>query len=366
MTSLRSLALVAAGVALLAGCDSNGSSNSNAAPAVFTLSDAAGPNEVLMFTPGSDGALTAAGTFATQGTGSDGDLGAATDPIVISPDRRYLYAVNRGSDDVTVFEITAGGLQFLERVPAGGAGPVSLAINDGLVYVLNTGRGAAPGNVAAFERLRTGRLRAITTAALPAGVAGPPQIGFSPNGRTAIVTDRPSNVLVAYPVGRDGAPGTPVVNASAGVTPFGFDFDASGRLFVSNANAPSGPVADGSSVTSYRLSGTATSTVQAEAATTETAACWLRTVGSRFYVTNTGSGTISGFDVRSNGTVQILDADGVTATTGANPRDLNVSGSFLYAQSDSGLDGFRIANDGSLTPVGTAALPATARGVATL
>lgn len=362
----RSL-LLAAAVALLAGCDTSGG-NAGRPSAVFTLTDAAGPNEVLMFVRGADGALTASGTFATQGTGSDGGLGAATDPVVVSPDRRFLYAVNRGSDDVTVFEVTRTGLTLVEVVPSGGAGPVSLAVNAGLLYVLNTGRDATPGNVSAFERRRDGRLRAIAggIAALPAGVAGPPQIGFDPAGRTAIVTDRPSNVIVAYPIGRTGAPGTPVVNASTGVTPFGFDFDRAGRLFVTNANAPAGPVADGSSVSSYSLSGTATRVISGEVGTTETAACWLRTVDDRFYVTNTGSGTITGFTIRRDGSVEILDADGVTATTGANPRDLNVSGGFLYAQSDGRLDGYRIGADGHLTSVGTTAVPATARGVATL
>ena len=368
MLSARSLTLVAAVAALLTGCDTYHGSGGPPTSAVFTLSDAAGPNEVLMFVSGRDGVLTAAGTFATQGTGSGGDLSAATDPVVVSPDRQYLYAVNRGSDDISVFELTRRGPTLREVVPAGGAGPVSLAVNDGLLYVLNTGRGGVAGNVVAFERRRNGRLRAIAggTAALPAGVAGPPQIGFDPAGRTAIVTDRPSNVIVAYPIGRDGAPGTPTVNASAGVTPFGFDFDRAGRLFVSNANAPAGPVADGSSVSAYGLSGTTTTVIEAEVGTTETAACWLRTVGNRFYVTNTGSGTITGFTIEADGSVEILDADGVTATTGANPRDLNVSGRFLYAQSDTGLNGFRIESDGRLTSVGTVALPATARGVATL
>lgn len=390
MLTLRSLLLTATVAIGLAACDSGSSSSGtdaafSVAPedeasrgasedgrpgidVVFTLTDAAGPNEVLAFTRNAQGALTPAGAFATQGTGSNGGLGAASDPVVLSPDGRTLYAVNRGSDDVSVFRVAGRRLVLREVVSAGGAGPISLAVSDHLVYVLNTGRGATPGSVVAFARARNGRLTAIAggTAALPAGVAGPPQIGFDPAVRSAVVTDRPSNVIVVYPVGRDGRPGTPAVNASAGVTPFGFDFDRAGRLFISNANAPAGPVPNGSSVSAYRLRGTATTVVEAAVPTTETAACWLRTAGRFFYVTNTASNTITGFEIKRDGSVEILDAEGVTATTGPNPRDLNVSGRFLYTQSDGRLDGFAIARDGHLTSVGTVTVPATARGVATL
>ncbi|PAP80615.1 hypothetical protein B1759_04340 [Rubrivirga sp. SAORIC476] len=331
--------------------------------AVYTLSDAAGANEVLVFSRDASGALTEAGRVATGGTGSGGGLGAATDPVVLSPDGRFLYAINRGSDDISVFRVTGSGLTLVEVVPSGGAGPLSLAVSQRLVYVLNTGDG---GSIAGFRRLGNGRLSALAggTAPLPAGIGGPPQIGFSPKARTLVVTDRPSDQIVVYPVRPNGTPGAPVVHPSAGVTPFGFDFDRFGRLFVSDANAPAGPVADGSTVSAYSLSGTALSVIDGAVPTTETAACWVRTLGDLLYVTNTASGTITGFRIQPDGSLQILDDDGVTATTGPNPRDLNITLRFVYAQSDEQLDAFRIEADGSLTPVGTVAVPATARGVA--
>jgi 6-phosphogluconolactonase (cycloisomerase 2 family) len=106
------------------------------------------------------------------------------------------------------------------------------------------------------------------------------------------------------------------------------------------------------------------------AATTETAACWVVvTPNGRFvYTTNTGSASVSGYRVGHDGSLQLLDPDGVAATTGAGPIDANISrnGRYLYTlNSGSGSIGaFRIGADGSLTTLGeTAGLPVGANGL---
>ena len=81
--------------------------------AVFVLSDADGPNEVIAFARGEDGTLTPFGTYATGGMGSGGGLGPATDPLVIGGHRgKYLYAANPGSDEISVFRINGDGLDL--------------------------------------------------------------------------------------------------------------------------------------------------------------------------------------------------------------------------------------------------------------
>lgn len=332
--------------------------------AVFVLSDADGPNEVIAFARGEDGTLTPFATYATGGMGSGGGLGPATDPLVIGGARgKYLYAANPGSDEISVFRINGDGLELYGAVPSGGPFPMSLAASGDRLYVLNAGRDGATGNVTGFEIRANGRLRALgVTAALPATFAGPPQIGFDPSGSTVTVTDRPSNQIAVYPVNGDGSLGTPEVTASNGPTPFGFDHDAAGRLFVSEAN---GGTPGASFLTSYAQSGTSLSVISGSVNTTETAACWTRVIGGYAYTTNTASGTISGFAIGGDGSLSLLDADGVTATTGANPRDLNIALRYLYAQSDGQIDAYRIGEDGSLTSIGTVSVPMTARGVAT-
>ena len=51
------------------------------------------------------------------------------------------------------------------------------------------------------------------------------------------------------------------------------------------------------------------------------AACWaVVTKNGRFgYVANAGTGNISGFMIGSDGSATLLNGDGITATTGANP-----------------------------------------------
>src|SRR5260370_21458066 len=64
---------------------------------------------------------------------------------------------------------------------------------------------------------------------------GPAQVAFSPDGAVLIVTEKNTNLLGVYRVGRDGVSTGPTTFASAGVTPFGFAFGPREGLFVSDA-----------------------------------------------------------------------------------------------------------------------------------
>ena len=373
----RSLLLTAAAAMTLVACDATDVADTATGPAAadasggplpggaaYVLSDADGPNQVIAFSRASGGRLARTGVFDTGGTGSGGDLGASTDPLALSADGRLLYAVNRGSDDVSVFLVTAEGLVLRQVVPSGGAGPLSVAVSEDLVYVLNTGRDGEGGNVAAFSRGRDGSLEALGTADLPDSATGTVQVGFDPALSVALVSDRPSNTILAFPIQADGTPGEPTVNASVGQTPFGFDFDDAGRLFVSEAV---GGEAGASTVSGYTLAGTSTTVIPGASAvpTEETAACWLDASGSYLYTTNTADNTISGFLIAPDGSLSLLNADGIAATTGNAPRDLNTVGDFVYAQSDGQIDVYEIERGtGALSPIQTVRVPATARGVA--
>jgi 6-phosphogluconolactonase (cycloisomerase 2 family) len=90
--------------------------------------------------------------------------------------------------------------------------------------------------------------------------------------------------------------------------------------------------------------------------------------GRYAYTTNTGSGSISGYRVRHNGSLVLLDPDGVTGQTGAGPLDLafNRNGRYVYSLNGAGrsLSAFRVKDDGSLVPIATVSgLPATANGL---
>src|SRR5215471_6246652 len=106
--------------------------------AVYAMTNASTGNSILMFDRGVNGALTSAGSFATGGRGTGSGLGSQG-ALTLTSDQRWLLAVNAGSNDVTVFSVTPTGLEFRSKTPSGGTTPISVAIHDRLVYVLNAG-----------------------------------------------------------------------------------------------------------------------------------------------------------------------------------------------------------------------------------
>lgn len=335
--------------------------------AVYVMSNAAAGNEVLAFARSADGGLSPAGSYATGGLGSGAGLGSQG-ALVLTDDGRWLLAVNAGSDELSVFRVGPHGLSLADRVGSGGDHPVSVTVHGSLVYVLN---GGGAGNVSGFTLSPRGELSPLAGSTRPLGGAGtaPAQVELSPDGRVLVVTEKATSRILTYTVGGDGLAGGPTLHPSAGATPFGFAFAGRDRLIVSEAF---GGAPDASAASSYHVSRNgALQVVSPSVGTTETAACWVVVSrdGRYAYVTNTGSGTVTGYAVAPDGSLTLLDADGETAHSGAGPidADFSANGRFLYVL-DAGshtVSAFRRAADGSLSPVGGAAgLPASAVGVA--
>ena len=335
------------------------------AGALFTMTNAADGNTVLAFPRASDGSLGSPQSFATVGLGSGGPLGNQA-AIMLADGGRLLYVVNPGSDEITGFRVKGTVLDRISTWPSGGDLPISIAAHGNLLYVLHDGE--APG-VNGFVINAGGVLSPIAGSARP--LSGNPvpdaaQASFSPDGQRLVVTEKATNLLVTYQVEPGGLLSAPVTTPSAAPTPFGFAFGRRGTLLVSEAV---GGAADASALSSYRPSGLAWAAVSPAVETMETAACWVAlTADGRFaYVTNTGSGTVSGFRVRLDGSIQLLDADGMTGQSGAGPIDLDlVESRYLYTlnSGDQSISAFAVGSDGELTPLGTTAgLPSTANGL---
>ena len=336
--------------------------------AVYTLSNQAAGNAVLIFDREADGSLTAAGSVATGGLGTGGGLGSQG-AVILTDDNRTLIAVNAGSNELSVFEVRKGGITLVDRVPSGGTRPISVTAHDQVVYALNAG---GTGNIAGFHLGEDRKLTPIAGSNQPltTTAAGPAQIAFTPEGEQLIVTEKAANAIATYEVD-DGVASGPVSHASSGATPFGFDFARGHGLIVSEAF---GGAPGASAVSSYRVSDDGdVNPITASAATHQTAACWIVVTGNgRFaYTTNTGSGSISGYGIAADGSLTLLNADGRTADTGAGsaPTDMALSNNsrFLFALGSGShqISGFRVGGDGSLTPAGAlGGLPVGAVGLA--
>ena len=336
--------------------------------AVYTMSNAAAGNEVVVYPRAANGQLGAADRIATGGLGLGAGLGNQGG-VALSDDGRWLFVVNAGSDDLSVFAVGEAGLTLVQTINSQGDRPVSVTQSGDLVYVLNAGSDSLAG----FRMDAHGLLAPIPGSPRPlsgAGV-GAAQIQFGLGGHALVVSEKASNKLVVYEIDRDGAPeAAPEVVDSVGPTPFGFDFGLRGHLFVSEA---AGGAANASSVSSYRLTRDGRlETVSGAAPTGLTAACWVVVSpdGRFVYSADAGSNAISGYRAGPDGTLTLLDADGVTASTGAGstPLDLAISvdGRYLYALNGGNhtLAEFRIGNDGGLTPIGAlGGLPDKANGL---
>jgi 6-phosphogluconolactonase len=335
---------------------------------VYTMTNAAGGNEILIFNHHPQQGLVSTGSVATGGDGTGSGLGNQGG-VLLDEQNRWLYTVNAGSDSVSVFRVHNGDLALVDTVASGGSLPVSLTRHNDLLYVLNAGS----DSIAGFTVNDDGTLSPLAGSVRGLSGAGtaPAQIGFTPWGDTLVVTEKATTLITTFSVDADGLPGPAVVNASAGATPFGFDFDRFGHLLVSEA---AGGAPDASSLSSYRVQEDGTLTALASAVpTTETAACWVEMSRNEKYAftTNAGSSSISAFESGHDGSLTLTTEDGVAATTGAGsaPIDLALStrGNYLFALSAANgtIAAYRLVGNRELVPMpGVAGLPATINGLA--
>lgn len=335
--------------------------------AVFVASNDAGGNEILVFNRAADGSLTAAPSVPTGGAGTSDGLGSQL-AIAFTADHRRLYVVNAGTDDISGFDVTGASLTALGGpVPSGGDLPISLTVHGDLLYVLNAGNG---GNISGFRISSTGGLTPIagSTRALSGTNTGPAQIGFTPGGRVLVVTEKTTNTITTYVVAPDGRAGLPQVQASAGQTPFGFNFNTRGDLVVSEA----GGIGDGlSTASSYRVGDDGVlALVSGPVPTTQAAACWIA-IGQdgRFaYTTNTGSGSVSQLAIGVGASLSLENAVAGSTGPGSRPQDADFTpgGRFLYVRNAGGsVSGFQVENNGALIALGSfGPIPTFASGIA--
>lgn len=368
--SLASFLPIAAAIFLVA--TSGAVASSHAVGAVYVASNAASGNEILVFDRSAGGDLTPSGAVATGGDGTGGGLGNQGG-LALSDDERFLYAVNAGSDSISAFAIAADGLELIGTYPAGGSRPVSIALDRRLLYVVNAGGAlGAADNVYGFRLRVDGSLDPIAGSgrALSAASTGPAQAAFSTDGRYLLVTEKATNTITVFTVGDDGTLGVGRPQPSVGATPFGFDVDRLGRVFVSEAF---GGAPGASAVSSYGFDDAGNLVViDPSVPTTETAACWfaLGNNGHFGYTTNTGSGTLTGFAIDQDGGLSLLDADGETAVSDGGPIDLDFSRDgrqvFVLNGAAGALSAYGVnGGDGSLSALGRIdGLPAGANGLA--
>jgi hypothetical protein len=153
---------------LLAGAVSSAFASESNAGAVYTLTNAANGNEVLVYDRAADGTLSFQSAYATGGLGSGAGLGSQG-ALVLNQNHRWLVAVNAGSDDISIFRVEQDGLDLADVAPSGGDHPISVTVHGRLVYVLNDG---GSGNISGFLIGLGGRLAPIPGSSQPLSNGG--------------------------------------------------------------------------------------------------------------------------------------------------------------------------------------------------
>lgn len=348
------------------------SASDGAAAHVYVNDNTAGVNTIGVFDRHADGSLTPApgSPFKAGGAGTGTGL-ASQGAVQLSPDGRFVLAVDAGSNQISVLRVRDdGSLKQVSdgTVSSGGSRPVSIAVHGNLVYVANAGDAAS--DYTGFRLGDNGRLSPISrsTVALPAG-SQPGDVLFNGTGRKLVGTRVGSSLIDSFVVGRSGrltaGPGSP--SAAQGLGPFGSEFRPTNpdQLFVSNAH--NGP--GGGSVSAYDDSalGQLSSIGASPYPNSGTAPCWVEISpdGRFLFSVDTAAGSISRYAIADDGELTLLGNTPVSASGGVGAVDARLSpdGSVLYVdESRIGAVGAFSVHGGDLTELAGSpfALPAGA------
>ena len=140
--------------------------------AVYAMANGEASNTIAAYGRRGDGTLELIGTFATGGRGGAFDGGEGLDPLIsayaleLTPDNRFLLAVNAGSSTVTAFRINSDfTLTRTSEAFTFGVGPNSLSYSNGQFFVTNidadgefAGEPDQEGSVLGYHLTRRGNI----------------------------------------------------------------------------------------------------------------------------------------------------------------------------------------------------------------
>ncbi|WP_042416439.1 lactonase family protein [Streptacidiphilus anmyonensis] len=330
--------------------------------AVFVQTNNPSGNQIVAYHREDNGRLIQAGTFDTGGkggqlTGSVADHLASQGSLTYDSAHALLFAVNAGSDTVSVFSVRGDRLELRQVIGSGGRFPVSVAVHCDEVFVLNAlDGGSIQGYTLDGDRLhRHGDWRrrlGLDPHATPQFTNTPGQVGFTGDGSQLVVTTKANgNNLEVFGIARSGEPSEhPRTTNLPDAVPFGFVPNGGHGIFLTEA----GPNA----LTTVDIHRDGRAEQVAFAATGQQATCWVVAIGDLLYTSNAGSNSVSGFRASDHG--RRLTALGHASTDpGTIDAAASSNGRFLYVLTGVNgiVDEFAVAHDGTLRQIGAADVP---------
>lgn len=361
-------------------------------------------NQVVAYSRSEGGALTLIGVYDTGGIGenirnSGANPLASQDPLIVSKDHRFVFAVNAGSESISSFlinedySLTPADLDVSTSGTSGAQNPVSLTVFDDILYVVNTGnyvddngnelnslpedRNRVNASIIGFRVADDGTLTKMQGSELTTVGANAGSIEFSDNGQDLYITERRTNDIVHVRLDENGLPirydsgevrQTRIPSITA--QPFGTDLypvNGGSILLVSEGNNGAPGL---SALSSYRieqngaLTGISLSSgVEGDPLVTgHTFGCWVEFVetpdGDFAYVSNTPDGVITSYAVGDAGGLTVLESSAGTTNivgddtqNGVGILDAEIAYPYLYqvVNNDGRIAQYEIASDGTLT-----------------
>lgn len=317
-------------------------------------------NELKVFRRSSTGELTLERTLSLGGRGIQvlSDTIPASNALCLSANGRWLFAVNAGTDEISVLRVDVDGPHLLGRFPSGGSLPVSVAVSHNRVFVAHCG---GSGSIAGFRLGLDGTLTQIpdSVRSLSNGGQGasttPATVQFTPDGTRLVVAEADGDALSLFSIAADGKPSEAAVFSVPGTTPTGIAFAKDHFLVV--AEAAGDRVGEGT-VSSFELLKTGFRPISRSLATTQTATCWVAVdrTGSYAYFANYEDFNLSTFGVGSDGALTLVEARSADLGENGSPTDLAISrdNRWLYVLCDTrnSVIGWGIEANGALKRVG--------------
>jgi 6-phosphogluconolactonase (cycloisomerase 2 family) len=327
---------------------------------VFVQNDNVAGNQVVAYDRAPNGTLTLAQAYATGGlggvlAGSAVDHLASQGSLTYDQDHNLLYAVNAGSNTVSVFAVRGDQLRLRQVLNSGGTFPVSVAVHGNQVDVLNAENGGSvQGFIVAFDHLvpvpGSNRAIGLNPAATPQFTTTPGQVAFTPDGSKLIVTTKANgNDIDVFNVGFFGyLSSSPVVNAEPGTVPFGITFDQANHLVISESSG---------ALATFALNRNGTVNLLDAVSSGQAATCWVTQANGYFFTSNPGSSSVSGYQEHFGGQLSLLgDTTTDPGTVDASP---SANGQYLYVQTGGNgiVDEFHVNGNGTLTELGSVTVP---------
>jgi 6-phosphogluconolactonase (cycloisomerase 2 family) len=334
--------------------------------AVYTETNNAARNKVVVFNRYADGHIKRRQVLATGGRGGRQSQPGCPSPCPIIDTQgevelalggRVLLVVNAGSNTISTFRVTRGGLKRADKKPSRGVFPNSLTSHGDLVYVLNSNS----RNIAGFRLSPTGKLTAIKGSRRPltsnAASGASRQIGFDNSGRVLVVTlfmpggtQTTVRAIDTFVVRANGTPGPARGYNTSSAAPFGFAFDPRhNHLVVTHAPA---------SVATYKVTRRGALTGIDTQSSHGDAPCWVQITrnGRYAYVSNSaGAPAVSEFALARDGKLRFLGrTPTIAGEADKNDSALSPDSKYLYVLAPgvtagpSHIDVYKVRTNGKL------------------